>query len=218
MRRRPSRWARWARRGLPRTPATVRLRSRRNDAWPGRRSWSRSWPEAGFRLLSDERSRPDLHHPTLRPRPGPPGRAVPAPPVLTSRGIRMKLRLLAVIGLIAIGVGAIGVAVFGPSLGSSATTQYLPAAATRENVVAQSVATGSVAASATYGLAFGSQPQLVTSSSSNSSSSSSSAGGSSSWLVNSVAVAVGDRVTSGQVLAVADTSSVDSALAIARPA
>jgi len=88
----------------------------------------------------------------------------------------MKLRLLAVIGLIAIGVGAIGVAVFGPSLGSSTATQYLTAAATRENVVAQSVATGNVAPSAIYGLAFGSQPQLVASSTSGSSSA---AGGSS---------------------------------------
>ena len=83
----------------------------------------------------------------------------------------MKLRLLAVIGLIAIGVGAIGVAVIGPSFGSSSSTQYLTATATQENVVAQSVATGSIAPSAIYGLAFGSQPALVASSSSSSSSS-----------------------------------------------
>lgn len=121
----------------------------------------------------------------------------------------MKLRFLAVIGLIIIGVGAIGFAVIGPGLGSSATTQYLTATATRGNVVAQSVATGSVVASATYGLAFGSQPQLVASSTT------SSAGGTGSWLVKSVAVAVGDRVTNGQVLAVADSTSVDSTLAVA---
>ena len=122
----------------------------------------------------------------------------------------MKLRLLAVIGLIVIGVGAIAIAVVGPNVGSSATTQYLTATATRENVVAQSVATGSVAPSAIYGLAFGSQPQLVASSTT------SSAGGSSTWFVKSVNVAVGDSVTKGQVLAVADSSSVTSTLAIAK--
>ncbi len=130
----------------------------------------------------------------------------------------MKLRILAVIGLIVIGVGAIAFAVIGPSLGSTATTQYLTATATRENVVAQSVATGSVAPSSIYGLAFGSQPQLVSSAASSSSSSagsSSAAGGSSTWLVKTVAVAVGDSVTAGQTLAVADSGTVASTLAIA---
>jgi multidrug efflux pump subunit AcrA (membrane-fusion protein) len=122
----------------------------------------------------------------------------------------MKLRILAVLGLIAIGVGAIGVAVIGPSFGSSATTQYLTARATRENVVAQSVATGSVAPSAIYGLAFGSQPQLVASGSSSTPS------GSSTWFVTTVNVAVGAKVAKGQVLAVADSSSVASTLAIAK--
>jgi multidrug efflux pump subunit AcrA (membrane-fusion protein) len=127
----------------------------------------------------------------------------------------MKLRILAVIALIAIGVGAIGFAVIGPSLGSSAAPQYLTATATRENVVAQSVATGSVAPSAIYGLAFGSQPQLVASTTSSSSSSSGTGGGASTWLVKSVNVAVGDSVTAGQTLAVADSSTVTSTLAIA---
>jgi len=121
----------------------------------------------------------------------------------------MKLRILAVIGLIVIGVGAIAFAVIGPSLGSTATTQYLTATATRENVVAQSVATGSVAPSAIYGLAFGSQPQLVASTTSSSSSSSGTGGGASTWFVKTVSVSVGDIVTKGQVLAVADSSSVN---------
>ena len=125
----------------------------------------------------------------------------------------MKLRLLAVIGLIAIGIGAIGVAVIGPSFGSSSSTQYLTATATQENVVATSVATGNVAPSATYGLSFGNQPQLVASSSS---SSSGSAGGSSTWLVKTVNATVGQAVKKGQVLAVADSSSVNATLAIAK--
>ncbi|MDR3545190.1 MAG: hypothetical protein P4L30_05425, partial [Candidatus Limnocylindrales bacterium] len=125
----------------------------------------------------------------------------------------MKLRLLAVIGLIVIGVGAIAVAVIGPSFGSSSSTQYLTATATQENVLAQSVATGNIAPSSIYGLAFGSQPALVASSSS---SSSSSAGGSSTWLVKSVTATVGQSVKKGQVLAAADPSSVNATLAIAQ--
>ncbi len=128
----------------------------------------------------------------------------------------MKLRLLAVIGLIVIGVGAIAVAVIGPNFGSSSTTQYLTATATQENVTATAVATGNVAPSATYGLAFGSQPQLVTSTLLGSSGTTTSAGSSSNWLVKTVNVTVGQSVKKGAVLAVASSSSVTATLATAK--
>src|SRR5664279_4121501 len=218
MRPRHSRWAGRVPHGSRRTRATARWRSPRTSASSGPPPWSRCSPDRGSGPFQGNAIHQRSSHPTSRPRTGAQDRAVPAPPVRLHRGSRMKLRILAVIGLIVVGVGAIAFAVIGPSLGSTATTQYLTATATRENVVAQSVATGSVAPSSIYGLAFGSQPQLVsstTSSSSSSSSSSSGASGSSTWLVKTVSVAVGDSVTAGQTLAVADSSTVASNLAIA---
>src|SRR5664280_1255704 len=215
MRPRHSRWAEPARHGSRRTRATARWRSPRTSASSGLPPWSRCSPDRGSGPFQGTAINQRSSHPTSRPRTGAQDRAAPAPPVHMHRGSRMKLRILAVIGLIVIGVGAIAFAVIGPSLGSTATTQYLTATATRENVVAQSVATGSVAPSSIYGLAFGSQPQLVSSTASSSSSSSSGASGSSTWLVKTVSVAVGDSVTAGQTLAVADSSTVASNLAIA---
>src|SRR5664280_186592 len=215
MRPRHSRWAEPARHGSRRTRATARWRSPRTGASSGPPPWSRCSPDRGSGPFQGNAIHQRSSHPTSRPRTGAQDRAVPAPPVRLHRGSRMKLRILAVIGLIVVGVGAIAFAVIGPSLGSTAATQYLTATATRENVVAQSVATGSVAPSSIYGLAFGSQPQLVSSTASSSSSSASGASGSSKWLVKTVSVAVGDSVTAGQTLAVADSSTVASTLAIA---
>jgi multidrug efflux pump subunit AcrA (membrane-fusion protein) len=125
----------------------------------------------------------------------------------------MRLRIIAVLGLMVIGLGAVAFALVGPGAGGQAATQYLTATATRGTVAAQSVATGSIAANAVYGLAFGSEPALVsTSSSSSSSSSSSGGGGTTSWPVTSVDVKVGDKVTMDQVLATADDA--DARLAV----
>ena len=75
-------------------------------------------------------------------------------------------------------------------------------------------ATGSLAPSVTYGLAFGHDPTIAGSSSSSSSSSSASSGsGGSSTLAGQLGrVKVGDTVTKGQVLAVADSASATPAL------
>lgn len=73
----------------------------------------------------------------------------------------MRLRMLAVLGLIVVGVGAVGLAVVGPGFGGQAATQYLTATATLGTVTAQSVATGTIAPNAIYGLAFGAEPALV---------------------------------------------------------
>ena len=70
----------------------------------------------------------------------------------------MKLRLAAVILLLAVGAGAVGYTVFGIGAAPPSTSQYLTARVARQDVVNQIVATGSVSATASYTLAFGSAP------------------------------------------------------------
>jgi multidrug efflux pump subunit AcrA (membrane-fusion protein) len=125
----------------------------------------------------------------------------------------MRLKILAAVGLIVVGVAAIVIVVIGPSFGSSAAVQYITATAAVTNVTRSAAATGSIAASTTYGLAFGKDPALAGSSSSSSTGAGSS---SSTWPVSSISVNVGDTVTKGQVLAVADSASAMQALAAAQ--
>ncbi len=119
----------------------------------------------------------------------------------------MRLRMLAVIGLIALGLGAAGLAVFAPNLGGSAATQYLTSTATVGTVTAQSVATGSIGASAVYSLSFGQGATLASGTSSSTTQSTGGGGSSTTWPVTGVRVTVGDHVTKGQVLAEADASA-----------
>jgi RND family efflux transporter MFP subunit len=116
----------------------------------------------------------------------------------------MSWRVLVAALLILVGVGAVGLVVLGPTLGARDAPQYLTAAATRTNVVQQAVATGSVAAHATYGLSFGEPAQLIT----DTSSSSNSSGGSSTWKTLTVRVKVGDVVKAGQLLATGDVTEL----------
>lgn len=125
----------------------------------------------------------------------------------------MRLKILAAVGLIVVGIAAIGIVIIGPSFGSGSAVQYITATAAVTNVTQSAAASGSIAASATYGLAFGKDPVIAGGSSS---SASSAASGGSSWPVSEVRVKVGDIVTKGQVLAVADGSSATQALAAAQ--
>ena len=122
------------------------------------------------------------------------------------------LKLLAVIALLAVGVGATVFAVMGNGSAATATSQYLSATAAVGTVAKTAVATGNVSVATQYGLAFGSLPAFVTSSTTSSSGSGSGAGGSSSYLVASVNVVPGDTVTAGQVLASADTGQLQLAV------
>ena len=122
----------------------------------------------------------------------------------------MPWRTLGALALIIVGVGAVFVAVFGPTLAKSDTTQYITSQAAVTNVVNQAVADGNLAAAQTYGLAFGSDPALV------SSSSSASGGSSGTWLVKEVDAKVGQQVKQGDVLAVADTTDEQNALDLAQ--
>jgi HlyD family secretion protein len=126
----------------------------------------------------------------------------------------MSWRTVGAIALIVVGVGAVSIAVFGPTLGKSQTTQYITSQAATTNVVDQAVADGTLAAARTYGLSFGADPHLVDSSSSSSSSGSGS--GSGTWLVSQVNVKVGQQVNKGDVLATADTTDQHNALDLAQ--
>jgi RND family efflux transporter MFP subunit len=122
----------------------------------------------------------------------------------------MGWRTLGAVALVVVGVGAIVVALFGPTFARSDGTQYVTSQATVTNVTDQAVADGALAAATTYGLAFGSTPRLIDASST------STGGSSGTWLVDEVHATVGQKVKAGDVLAVADTSAAQTALAVAQ--
>jgi RND family efflux transporter MFP subunit len=117
----------------------------------------------------------------------------------------MKLKVLALLVLLAVGVGAVVFAMGGIAAASGDQPRYLTATVTRGTVTQDVTSTGTVAAATSYGLVFGSLPQLVTSSSSSSSASSSTT-----WHVDSITVKVGDQVKAGQVLAKAGTAALSA--------
>jgi RND family efflux transporter MFP subunit len=126
-----------------------------------------------------------------------------------------SLRVLFVVLLLAVGVGAILVAtgVLPPSSAATAG-QYITAAAARRDVTQSVVASGSVSAATTYDLRFGAASQPAGSSTASSSANSNAS--SPSWPVTSVAVKVGDIVKAGDVLAVADPTNAKLQLVIAQ--
>lgn len=121
----------------------------------------------------------------------------------------MRLRLAVVVILLVVGAGTAAYAVLGNNARGSSTAQYLTAQVARQDVVDEVAATGSVAATATYHLAFGSDATTETSQSST--------GGSGvTWRVGKVAVAVGDHVTKGRVLATAGSADLEVDIVSAR--
>jgi RND family efflux transporter MFP subunit len=126
----------------------------------------------------------------------------------------MKLKLFAIAVLVVVGVGAAYVAIGGLPTSAASTTRYLTGTAQTGNVSDDVAATGTVAATDSYGLQFGADPHLASTSSS-SSSSSNSGNTSTTWNVYDVKVAVGDRVKEGQVLAAASPEDLSRQLASA---
>ena len=123
----------------------------------------------------------------------------------------MKFKLLAIVALLA--GGGLAIAASLGTFGASATaaSTFLTAQAAVADVVNQVAATGTVAPTTTYSLAFGAAPSTTAVASSSSSSSSSAQGSSTvTWPVETVAVKVGDRVTKGQVLATASTTDLQA--------
>jgi multidrug efflux pump subunit AcrA (membrane-fusion protein) len=130
----------------------------------------------------------------------------------------MKTRLAA-IALILVGVGAVALAIVGPSFAGSPSSKYITSTVTVGAVSAQSVATGTIAASTVYGFKFGVMPDIVSTSATTSGAGGSTGGGNSAsagsvtWPVKSVSVTVGQSVKKGDVLAAADDSAAQLQLA-----
>ena len=120
----------------------------------------------------------------------------------------MKTKIVAVLVLAAVGVGAIYVSLGGLSAPAAAATQYLTATATTGDVTDDVAATGTLASSVRYGLVFGADPYLVTDSSS-------APQVSATYPVTKVEVKVGDTVKKDQVVATADTADLERQLATA---
>jgi membrane fusion protein, macrolide-specific efflux system len=121
----------------------------------------------------------------------------------------MKKKLVAVLALAAVGVGAIYVSLGGLPAQAAATTQYLTATATTGDVTDDVAATGTLESTTRYGLVFGAAPYLVTDSST-------APQVSATYPVTKVEVKVGDTVRKDQVLATADTTDLERQLASAR--
>ena len=123
----------------------------------------------------------------------------------------MKLKILAVVALAAVGLGAAFVALGGVPSTAAGATKYLTGTATTGNVTDDVAATGALAAQASYGLVFGNDPYLVTDTSTAPASTTT-------WPVSKVDAVVGATVSKGDVLAVADTADLKADLAKAERA
>lgn len=124
----------------------------------------------------------------------------------------MKTRLAA-LAMILVGVGAVALAIVGPSFAGSSSAKYITGTATTGSVTATSVATGTIAASTVYGFKFGSAPDIVSTSATTSGSGGQVSGASNgstgnlTWPVKTVSVTVGQSVKKGDVLATADDTA-----------
>jgi macrolide-specific efflux system membrane fusion protein len=110
----------------------------------------------------------------------------------------MRWKLVAIVVLLAVAGGAIAVSLGAFNGGTAAATSFLTAAATTTDVTDEVTATGTVASTESWDLAFGSAGSTVT------------------WPVVDLAVKVGDRVTKGQVLARSDTNDLEAQIADTR--
>jgi multidrug efflux pump subunit AcrA (membrane-fusion protein) len=118
------------------------------------------------------------------------------------------LKSVSIVAMFAIGFGAVFISTVGLGGAEAATTGFLTQAARRTNVTQASAATGTVTSAASYALVFGEDARLA-------GSSAGSGAAAPDWMVDGVAVAVGDRVTAGDLLATASTADVERDLAAA---
>ena len=123
----------------------------------------------------------------------------------------MKLKILAIVALAVVGIGAVVVAAGGLPSSSAASTRYLTGTVQTGDVTDEVAATGTVATSASYGLAFGSPAHLA-------SATAAASNGSTTWTVTEVKPKVGDTVKKGAVLAKAETTDLRRQLADATTA
>ena len=118
----------------------------------------------------------------------------------------MRRKLLALIVLVALGVGAVAMSVGVLGAKPATASEYLTAPATVGDVTNDVAATGALASATTYGLVFGSSPYLATADAVAPTSDVT-------WPVTDVKVKPGDTVKKGQVLASAGTGDVRRQLA-----
>jgi RND family efflux transporter MFP subunit len=118
----------------------------------------------------------------------------------------MRRKLLALVVLVALGVGAVAVSVGVVGAKPATASDYLTAPATVGDVTNDVAATGALASATTYGLVFGSDPYLATTDAVAPTSNVT-------WPVTDVKVKPGDMVKKGQVLATAATTDVRRQLA-----
>jgi RND family efflux transporter MFP subunit len=123
----------------------------------------------------------------------------------------MKLKIVSVVALVAVGVGAAVYALGGAASGSASTTQYRTSQVRTGDVTDDVAASGSLAAADRYGLVFGADPYIVTADST-------APAGAATWTVRTVRTRVGDTVRQGQVLATADTAALKRDLTAAQNA
>jgi RND family efflux transporter MFP subunit len=131
----------------------------------------------------------------------------------------MRLKLVAIVVLLAVGGAAIAAALGAFAPPATNATSLLTAAASVTDVTDEIAATGTVQAASQYALAFGAAP-VASDGGATADSTASNASGTVSvdWPVKDVKVAAGDHVTAGQVLATADTADLESQIADARRA
>jgi membrane fusion protein, macrolide-specific efflux system len=112
----------------------------------------------------------------------------------------MRLKLFAVVLLLVVGGGAIYLTLGGLPRSAAAATTYLTGTAAVADVSDDVAATGSIASSATWSLAFGLAPTTATETTN--------ATQDGTWTTRTVAAKVGDVVTKGQALATATNTTL----------
>ena len=127
----------------------------------------------------------------------------------------MRLKIAAIVVLLAVGGGAVALAAGALSPAATNATTLLTATAAVTDVTDEIAATGTVEAASQYDLTFGAAAVETSGSTASTSAaaSSNSVAASVTWPVTGVKVAVGDHVTAGQVLATAGTSDLDAQIA-----
>ena len=118
----------------------------------------------------------------------------------------MRRKLLALVVLVALGVGAVAMSVGVLGAKPATASEYLTTPATVGDVTDDVAATGALASATTYGLVFGSSPYLATADAVAPTSDVT-------WPVTDLKVKPGDTVKKGQVLATAATGDVRRQLA-----
>lgn len=125
----------------------------------------------------------------------------------------MKLKVVAIVALLVVGGAALVVGTGVLPRTTAAATTYLTSPATVADVSDDVAATGSIAASTSWSLAFGSAPTVGAAASSSSTGSSTPTG---TWQVTEVKAKVGDAVTPGEVIATAANTQLQQSITAAK--